>query len=586
MTSKTNIKTYNNSISIQNHLIKYKNEYNDSNKMSDFFELSDKNGNKNIKVLLPKMKSSMINLLAKELYNYLQKHKEKNMSNIRIENNFSITIENIKSIIESILKSNDKELLQIFYDIKYKKNLNNSKIKNFSEIISDNTLLQKLINKIEYTYGTTNKISQNDVLLYSSLEYYLTILNIMNNKNWSWEGPNTILCWENPNSNKKSIFLFLENSNKNKRVIPNSNIEFKISLTQKQISRLKLLNFGVKEIDILKKIYIDTIKKKINDKIDLEKKKENIEKKNKNTKFINVNYIEKMSYDVSYTEPTKLPKTDGPFLFMGFVPEFKGSTFLGMTNMTQLNAKNVLRVFMKKDGQFVLDYYRKDKFDKYLYVTIESNPNKVATKKQYELYKRNLINSNHNSKEVTLGFTFKFDEYAGYSWGNKKNKYSKVNFNSVLNFEISEQQYKHLNELNINPDDLPIQKESNKDREPKFYGLNNISKRIKGKPYIFMGKIDKSELNKSFLGKTNNTANTANKAYTEANTTNITKTTNSTNSNGSHDVYMKADGYFIVDKLGMNFNVTILDEHQKKMYDKTNKYFKFKLKNAWNIGWN
>ena len=556
MNSKTNIKTYNNSISIQNHLIKYKNEYNDSNKMSDFFELSYKN----VKVLLPKMKSSMINLLAKKLYNYLQKHKEKGMSNIRIENNFSITIDNIKSVIESILKSNDKELLQIFYDIKDK---NNSKIKNFENITSDNTLLQKLINKIEYTYGTTNKISQNDVLLYRSLENYLTILNIINNKNWSWEGPNTILYFESPNSKKNPIFLFLENNNKNKRVIPN-NIEFKISLTQEQISRLKLLNFGVKEIDILKKIYIDTIKKKINDKIDLEKKTENIEKKNKNTKFNNVNYIEKMSYDASYTEPTKLPKTDGPFLFMGFVPEFKGSTFLGRPNMTQLNAKNVLRVFMKNDGQFVLDYYRKDKFDKYLYVTIESNPNNVATKTQYELYTRELINTKPNSKEVTLGFTFKFDEYAGYSWGNKKNKYSKTNFTNKLKFEPSEQQYKHLNELNISPNDLPKQKESKKDREPKFYGLNNISKRIKGKPYIFMGKIDKSELNKSFLGNT----------------------TNSTNSNGSHDVYMKADGYFIVDKTGMTFNVTILDEHQKKMYNKINTYFKFKLKNAWNTGWN
>lgn len=80
-----------------------------------------------------------------------------------------------------------------------------------------------------------------------------------------------------------------------------------------------------------------------------------------------------------------------------------------------------------------------------------------------------------------------------------------------------------------------------------------------------MGKIDNSELNKSILGKTE--------------TQNYSK-------NESYDVYMKADGYFIVDKEGIPFTVTILDEHKQKMYDTENKYFKFKLKEIWNFGWN
>lgn len=96
--------------------------------------------------------------------------------------------------------------------------------------------------------------------------------------------------------------------------------------------------------------------------------------------------------------------------------------------MKSLNAKNVLRVFMKNDGQLVLDYYRKDQYDKYLYVAIESNNIDNNTKSQYKLYKRNL--KNYNTKEVTLGFKFNFYKLAGYSWGNKKNK--KINIHKII----------------------------------------------------------------------------------------------------------------------------------------------------------
>ena len=85
-------KSYNNSISIQNQLRKYINDYNISNKMSDFFELSYNNGNQNTIVFLPIMKSPMIKLLAKELYEYFHSHKENTLKNIIIILLFEIII--------------------------------------------------------------------------------------------------------------------------------------------------------------------------------------------------------------------------------------------------------------------------------------------------------------------------------------------------------------------------------------------------------------------------------------------------------------------------------------------------------------
>ena len=226
-------KSYNNSISIQNQLRKYINDYNISNKMSDFFELSYNNGNQNTIVFLPIMKSPMIKLLAKELTKYFHNHKEGTLVNIKIRNAEAINETNIIEIIKNILSNKEKELLEIFYDIQQ------LRLKKYAEIIKNIELLQKLIEKIENNKPSrTNKISVKQEQLYRTLEKYVTILNYLNKKDLNLRTNNQGIILNN---------IHISNNLDNSIIISSNKL---VKLTNKPLESLSRLNFGEKEINL------------------------------------------------------------------------------------------------------------------------------------------------------------------------------------------------------------------------------------------------------------------------------------------------------------------------------------------------
>lgn len=419
-------KSYNNSISIQNQLRKYINDYNISNKMSDFFELSYNNGNQNTIVFLPIMKSPMIKLLAKELYEYFHSHKENTLKNIIIINEEAISVENIIEIIKDILKNKNKDLLEIFY------NIHEARLKNYAEIIKNIELLQKLIEKIETNKPSrTNKISVKQEQLYRTLEKYVTILNYLNKKDL------------NLGTNNKGIILnniHISNNLDNSIIISNNKL---VKLTNKQLESLSRLNFGEKEINLLKKIYKNVIKYKIN-----EKSSKNVFNLTANQKL----KVEKLSSGSELLKPnSNFPKEDYPLIYMGILKEKHTKYNNKIWNKYNLT-KNSSRVYLNAKGLLVLDIYRSANYNKnngekrvpYLYAKIIA---KILRNESNNSVNNNEVKNNNtkvtnNSNKYDLyesntsrGFLFQVDYRSYYYQGTpeRMNKYPTKLYKEINN---------------------------------------------------------------------------------------------------------------------------------------------------------
>ena len=547
MTSIANLKTYNKSIGIQNHLKKYIKDYNISNKMSDFFELSYNNGNQNTIVFLPIMKSPMIKLLAKELTKYFHNYIEQSLTTINIRNAEAISVENIIEIIKDILKNKNKDLLEIFY------NIHEARLKNYAEIIKNIELLQKLIDKIERNKPSgTNKVSVKQEQLYRTLEKYITILNYLNKKDLKLEkNNNEVLIY----FNKK--FHITTALNFNLLYIPHNIL---IKLTNKQLESLTRLNFGEKEINLLKKIYKNVIKYKIN-----EKSSKNVFNLTANQKL----KVEKLSSGSELLKPnSNFPSEDYPLIYMGVLKE-KHTKYNNIWNKYNLT-KNSSRVYLNAKGLLVLDIYRtanynknnSEKLYKYLYAKIirkesnnsvnnsevknnntEVNNTKVTNNSiQYDLYESN------NSR----GFLFKVDDrYLNQGTPEEINKYPIKLYKEIKNPSLTIQQIKTLKKNNISPEE--IQKVYNSKKKPKYLKVNNNSK------YVYMGTID-SQILKRASYNLNNTNNFSEKSKTTKN------------------IFMDPNGIFILDAESEKLiEVKLKVDKYKKVINKNKGEFKFTM---------
>jgi len=566
MTSIANLKTYNKSIGIQNHLKKYIKDYNISNKMSDFFELNYKNGNQNTIVFLPIMKSPMIKLLAKELTKYFHNYIEQSLTTINIRNAEAISVENIIEIIKDILKNKNKDLLEIFY------NIHEARLKNYAEIIKNIELLQKLIDKIERNKPSgTNKVSVKQEQLYRTLEKYITILNYLNKKDLKLEkNNNEVLIY----FNKK--FHITTALNFNLLYIPHNIL---IKLTNKQLESLTRLNFGEKEINLLKKIYKNVIKYKIN-----EKSSKNVFNLTANQKL----KVEKLSSGSELLKPnSNFPSEDYPLIYMGVLKE-KHTKYNNIWNKYNLT-KNSSRVYLNAKGLLVLDIYRtanynknnSEKLYKYLYAKIirkesnnsvnnsevknnntEVNNTKVTNNSiQYDLYESN------NSR----GFLFKVDDrYLNQGTPEEINKYPIKLYKEIKNPSLTIQQIKTLKKNNISPEE--IQKVYNSKKKPKYLKVNNISTnnsrnnstniKMNFSKYVYMGTIDSQILKKSSynLNNTNNTNNFSEKSKTTKN------------------IFMDPNGIFILDAESEKLiEVKLKVDKYKKVINKNKGEFKFTM---------
>jgi hypothetical protein len=541
-------KFYNNSISIQNQLIKYIKDYNISNKISDFFELSYNNGNQNIIVFLPIMKSPMIKLLAKELYKYFHSHKEVTLKNINIINEEAISVENIIEIIKDILKNKNKDLLEIFY------NIHEARLKNYAEIIENIELLQKLISKIERNKPSgTNKISVKQEQLYRSLEKYVTILNYLNKKDLKLRINNQEIILNN---------IHISNNLDNSIKISNNKL---VKLTDKQLESLSRLNFGEKEINLLKKIYKNVIKYKIN-----EKSSKNVFNLTANQKL----KVEKLSSGSELLKPnSNFPSEDYPLIYMGVLKEKQtkyNSMFWNKYNLS----KNSSRVYLNAKGLLVLDIYRTANYNKnnsekpypYLYAKIlrkksnnsvnntEVNNTKVTNNSiKYDLYESN------NSR----GFLFKVDDrYLNQGIPEVMTKYPTKFYKRIIYPSLTIQQIKTLQQNNISPEE--IQKVYNSTKKPKYLKVNNNStnnsKKMNFSKYVYMGTIDSQILKKAGYNL-NNTHNFKEKSKTTKN------------------IFMDPNGNFILDAESENLIYVKLkvDEFKKKVINKKKEEFKFTM---------
>ena len=206
------------------------------------------------------MKSNLIDLLSK-LYEYLTDFGSKNgrHKRINIEDYNSITFENIKSAIESILNNKNPKELEIFYD------LQRVKLKNFIEIVTDERKLELFIEKIEHNSSSSSssiKLSYEKKRLYNTLNNYLKFLAKLN----SSSSKSTLKY----NKQKKIIKIddMSYNLPKNKnmgKIKFNDNSKYeKYNITNEQYETLGKLNFSRKDIKLLENIYDNVIKYKIN----------------------------------------------------------------------------------------------------------------------------------------------------------------------------------------------------------------------------------------------------------------------------------------------------------------------------------